>query len=337
MYTIRNYAWSKTNAFGPLGEGCSEPFLNKKGFLMNDQLVDAHMHILDLKKHYYKWLTENPDLQAIADRSYLAADYEKDTADWKIARCVFVEAGLPATDYKSEVDLVRAELSSLNRPYSIVAGADLESPHFFGYLKMLANVPEVRGVRQILNWHTDSSISYRERNLLESPLWRSGFALLSEFNMSFDLQIYPGQMTAAAELAAAHSGTILILNHSGMPLFKDIENDLMEWRRGIKLLASQPNVFVKVSGFSLTAREWSTELIRPYVSELFQVFGPARCMFGSNLPVDKATDSPRRLLDALRELTEDLDTNERTAFWSGTACRVYWAEKEFGGGVREEA
>ena len=72
-----------------------------------------------------------------------------------------------------------------------------------------AALRSVRGVRDILNWHPDPVLTHRDRSdLLTDPTWRSGFAALREFGLSFDLQVFPCHLRQAAALAADH-GTSL--------------------------------------------------------------------------------------------------------------------------------
>jgi len=55
----------------------------------------------------------------------------------------------------------------------------------------------------------------RRPDLLNDKQWRRGFRLLREFGFSFDLQLYPSQMSDAADLAQAHPETLIILDHAG--------------------------------------------------------------------------------------------------------------------------
>ena len=114
----------------------------------------------------------------------------------------------------------------------------------------------VRGIRQILNWHPDPKKTYTPRDLLADPTWEQGFALLRKYGLSFDLQIYPGQMQAAAQLASRHPDTLIILNHTGMPVDRDAAG-LQAWRAGMQALAQQPNVVAKISGLAMLDWQWT--------------------------------------------------------------------------------
>src|SRR6202000_3405747 len=101
-------------------------------------------------------------------------------------------------------------------PQGIVAHADLADREVSRLLEQLARVPNVRGIRQVINRHPNPVFNYIQRDLLDESAWHEGFALLKRHKLSFDLQLYPHQMGQAAQLAAFHPETPIVLNHAGM-------------------------------------------------------------------------------------------------------------------------
>ena len=53
------------------------------------------------------------------------------------------------------------------------------------------------------------------------------------------------------------------------------------------------------------------------------MFGPDRCMFGSNFPVDKGTCSYRVVWNAFKRMVTGASEREKTALFAGTARDVY--------------
>ena len=129
-------------------------------------------------------------------------------------------------------------------------------------------------------------------------------------------------MGAAARLAARHPNTPLILNHTGMPLEKDPAG-LAAWRRGMRLLAAQPNVVVKISGLAMLDWRWSAESLRPFVLETLEIFGAARTMLGSNFPVDRLFGTYGQLVGAYAQLLCGASAAERADLFVRTAERIY--------------
>ena len=93
--------------------------------------------------------------------------------------------------------------------------------------------------------------------MLEDDGWRRSFGLLSQFDLSFDMQLYYQQMGQAARLATRYDSIRIIINHTGMPVERD-QTAIEGWRAGMKLLAACPNVVVKISGLGMTDPQWTT-------------------------------------------------------------------------------
>jgi predicted TIM-barrel fold metal-dependent hydrolase len=294
------------------------------------QIVDAHMHLWDLEKIPYPWLTPplpvgiTGDVRSIA-KTYLLDDYLRDSRDGgkvSVTKLVHVEAGADPSASLSETRWLQSVAKTRGFPNAIVAHAELNGPRVEALLAEHASHPNVRGIRQILNWHADPKKTYTPRDLLEDADWRKGFALLRKYGFSFDLQIYPSQMQAAARLASRHSDVTIVLNHTGMPVDRDAAG-LQAWRTGMEALAQQPNVAVKISGLAMLDWQWSIESLRPFVWQTLDLFGTDRCMFGSNFPVDRLFGTFARQYGAYQSLTATCSASERAKLFAQNAERIY--------------
>jgi predicted TIM-barrel fold metal-dependent hydrolase len=292
-------------------------------------IVDPHMHLWDLDRHYYGWLQDRPlpnnpagDMAPIAYRSYGLDDYLADSAGWNVVQTVHVECGLPPKDQLSETDWLQAIADARGVIGGIVAGAWLEDDGVAPLLEAQAARPNVRGVRQIVSWHADPLKTYSNHDRLQDPAWRRGLGLLAKHGLSFDLQLYPSQMPAAAELAGAHPDIPVIINHAGLPTDRD-EAGLAAWREGLALLAQRPNVSCKISGLAMVDRAWTVERLRPFVLRVIDTFGPERCMFASNFPVEKVHGAFGAFYRAYDAITAGFSDTERALLFGGTAARIY--------------
>ena len=292
-------------------------------------LVDAHMHLWDLERIRYPWLTPplavgiTGDVTPIA-RNYLLDDYLRDAAQGGVhpAKIVHIEAGAHPADALAETRWLQDLADRRGFPQAIVAHAELEKPDVGALLERHAAHRNVRGIRQILNWHPDPAKTYTPRDLLTEQAWHAGFAQLARHGLSFDLQIYPHQMSAAARLPARHPDTRIVLNHTGMPVDKD-GHGLAAWRAGIRLLAAQPNVAVKISGLAMLDWRWSVQSLRPFVLETLQRFGAARTMLASNFPVERLFGTFGQFYAAYADLLAGASLAERADLFAGTAERIY--------------
>jgi predicted TIM-barrel fold metal-dependent hydrolase len=101
-------------------------------------------------------------------------------------------------------------------------------------------------------------------------------------------------------------------------------------------LAERPNVVVKVGGLGnrVSGFEWdtrpappdSTELtdaMSPYYLHTIETFGPERCMFESNFPVDKNSYSYTAVWNSFKRMTADYSASEKRLLFHDTAAKAY--------------
>ena len=77
---------------------------------------------------------------------------------------------------------------------------------------------------------------------------------------------------------------------------------------------------------ALPAPPSSSELAnywRPYLETCIERFGPSRCMFESNYPVEKMGIGYAALWNAFKRITTGASQGEKLAMFSGTARRAY--------------
>jgi predicted TIM-barrel fold metal-dependent hydrolase len=91
----------------------------------------------------------------------------------------------------------------------------------------------------------------------------------------------------------------------------------------MRALAAAPNVHVKLSGLGTFARACSVELWGPVIRETVALFGPERCMFGSNFPIERLWTTYEEVVRVTAECLSALSADERRAVLHDTAIRVY--------------
>lgn len=202
-----------------------------------------------------------------------------------------------------------------------------------------------RGIRHAAGWDKSDEIRNSHTNptqgLFADARFREGFARLAEFDMTFEAWLYHPQLADVADLARAFPETTIILNHFGGPLgigpYADKRAEISpEWQRDIAAAAECPNVVAKLGGINmpLNGFGWhrrekppgSEELAaatRDYYLHTIDRFGPDRCMFESNFPVDKQSCSYTVLWNAFKRIAEGFSAAEKAALFHDTAARVY--------------
>ena len=286
--------------------------------------VDAHVHLWDLGRIRYAWLTPpfaddgpNGNVAPIA-RTYLLDDYLAEAANWNVVGLVHVDAGAEAAQALDETVWLQGLADARGLPSGIVAFAALDDPEVDRLLAAHAAHGRVRGIRHIVNWHADPKRTYSARDVTRDEAWQRGFALLGRHGLSFDLQAYPGQFAALTRLIEQHPETQVIVNHAGMGVDGD-----EDWRAGMAALAALPNVAVKLSGFGFVRRPLDPAAIRARVLATIDLFGANRAMVASDFPTDRLFGSFDRTLGLLAEAVADFAGDERRALFAGNANRIY--------------
>ena len=180
------------------------------------------------------------------------------------------------------------------------------------------------------------------KDLYQDPDCRRGVRELGQQNLTFDTWHYHHQNQDFIDLAQACPETVIILDHFGTPLgvgpFKDQREEIfVQWQRDMAVLAQKcPNVVAKLGGLAMPDNGfgWS-ERDRPassdefvtaqarYYHHMIDCFGPDRCMFESNFPVDKRSISYNTLYNGLKKIAKDCSTEAKDQLFYGTAARIY--------------
>ena len=202
-----------------------------------------------------------------------------------------------------------------------------------------------RGIRNSASFNEDKEVlgplNRVEAGLYHSDKFREGFRRLAPLGLSFDAWLLEPQLPDAISLAQAFPETHIILDHVGTPIGRgSYEGKLKErfpiWRDNIRELAKSPNVVVKLGGLAMAfcnfpsflaeprapseqlAAEWG-----PYIETCIEAFGPRRCMFESNFPVDMGSCDYATLWNAFKHIAKGYSPDEKAALFSGTAAKTY--------------
>jgi len=184
--------------------------------------------------------------------------------------------------------------------------------------------------------------------LLLDPVFQRGFAHLARLGLSFDVWLYHPQLHDLAALAGRFPDTVFVLDHvggvQGVREYPRHQHAFDEWRSNVAALAAYPNIRVKVGGMGMPlfgfgfehgerpadsqslARAWG-----PFIDVCLECFGPDRCMFESNFPVDKQSCGYTELWNAFKIASASLSADERKALFHDTAARTYHVRTHEGG------
>jgi predicted TIM-barrel fold metal-dependent hydrolase len=202
-----------------------------------------------------------------------------------------------------------------------------------------------RGIRHSPAWDDDPHVlGILQRNpphLLASPAYRAGLREMVALGLSWDCWLLAPQLPDLIDLARAMPDLAIICDHVATPLGVAAyagkrDAGFAAWAADIRALAACPNVVMKLGGLAMPfagfasfmadppadARQLADEW-RPWIESCIEAFGPDRCMFESNFPVDRGTCDYATLWNAFKLIAAGASEAEKTALFSGTAARVY--------------
>ncbi len=316
-----------------------------------EDAIEPELPICD--PHHHLW--DHP-----TDR-YLLDELHADTgAGHNVVRTVFVECmsayrpdgpetmrPVGETEFVAEIAAASAAAGGPEIA-GIVSYADLRlGPGVEDVLAAHAEAGEgrFRGIRHATSWDADPSVHNAHtdptEHLMADADFRAGLATLGRMGYSFDAWLYHPQIPDVAGLARAHPDVTIVLDHLGGPLgvgpYANRRREILEWWRPVmEDVASCPNVVLKVGGIGMAAYGdgWHKQDAPPTSDELvarwgdpirfcIDTFGPDRCMFESNFPVDKKGTSYVVLWNAFKKMAAGYSDAEKADLFHGTASRAY--------------
>jgi predicted TIM-barrel fold metal-dependent hydrolase len=289
-------------------------------------IIDAHHHIW--RRRDLPWL-DGPmqprifgPYEAIR-RDYPIGEFLSDLAGTGVTQSVYVQCNWAKDRFEDEVAYVQQAADETGFPQAIVGYADFLADDVRPQLDRLTKYPGMRGLRMQLQWHENPQYQFASGpDLARDPTLQKNVIHLADYGWTFDLQVFAGQMAGAAELAASAPRVTFILQHAGM--LEDLSPDgWARWRKGMRLLAAQPNIVSKLSALGTFIHKNDPDHIAAIVRETIDIFGPTRCLFGSNFPVEKLWTGYADLIAAYRSAIEPLGEKIARAAFRDTAARVY--------------
>lgn len=252
--------------------------------------LDSHQHFWSYSAAEYPWMGEGMERLR---RDHLPSDLKPLLAAAGFDGCIAVQARQSLAETEWLLSLAR------QHPFirGVVGWVDLRSPSVGEQLRRIAADPKLVGVRHVVQDEPDDGF------LLGRDFQR-GIALLREYQLAYDLLVFPRQLPAAIRFAEAFPNQPFVLDHLAKPAVR--EGRMSPWREHLLQLARCQNVVCKVSGLVTEAAwgRWNVSDFTPYLEVAFEAFGPDRLMIGSDWPVCTVS---AEYGDAMRVVTQYLE------------------------------
>jgi L-fuconolactonase len=277
------------------------------------KLIDAHVHLWDLDARPQPWTDPFPVLRRSFGIDELAAVLDSHGVD----AAVVVQAG----DTTGETLDLLALAADTHRLAGVVGWVDLSGVDVAGALSSLRSAPgggRLVAVRHQLQVEPDPAF-------LGRPDVRAGLAAVAAAGLTYDVVISPSQLPLVIDTVAAVPALRFVLDHAGKPPVTGPAAEMNRWRADLAELAEAPNVAVKVSGLVTEAdwTSWTQAQLEPVIAHVFDSFGPARVMAGSDWPVCLLAADYGVVQATLTPALDRLGADARADVLGGTAARWY--------------
>jgi L-fucono-1,5-lactonase len=271
--------------------------------------IDSHQHFWRYDAQEYGWIDER---MSVLKRDFLPGDLEPRLKGAGFDACVAVQARQTVEETAWLLELADGS------PFvaGVVGWVDLCSRDALTQLQRFARHPKLVGVRHVVQGEPD------DRFLLRAD-FGGGIALLEQFDLAYDILIYPRHLVVATEFVKRFPRQRFVLDHLAKP--EIARGEIRAWTRAVRALAAEPNVHAKLSGLVTEADwgRWTPDELRPYLDVAFECFGPGRLMIGSDWPVCTLAGDYGRVMSVVTAYLKDRPAAEQEAVLGGNA-REFW-------------
>lgn len=313
-----------------------------------EEVLEPDLPIID--PHHHLWDLRNRNGMGFRQEVYLCEEISRDITDsgHNIVQTVFAQCG---AFYRADGPEAMQPVGETEFVQGIAA---MSRSGIYGSARLCTGIFSTADLRlgeaaaEVLEAHMQASENFRGvRTAFPSDLneqFLKGFGLLDKYNLSYD-NWSPDflRLPRLAELANKFPGVTVIVNHLGGKIDPHAgEDTVAAWQAAIDAVAACPNTVLKLGGAQMRVGDWEPpyhmhQASAPWSSDQFlatllpryqyalEAFGPDRCMFESNFPVDKDCISYRSLWNLFKKIARELGLSdaEKQAVFSGTAASAY--------------
>ena len=272
--------------------------------------IDAHQHFWQLGRFDYTWM-DRPALAPIR-RDRLPADLAPLIKQVDVQRTIFVQTQHNVEENRWVLSLAAAH----DFIAGVVGWVDLASDTCEAQLLDFKDQPKFVGIRHVTHDEPDDDFIIRPEVL-------RGLKVLEKHRVPFDLLFFTKHLHHVTQLAKSLPELPMVIDHLAKPEIKLGKTE--NWIDNFRAAAKFPNVYCKLSGMVTEAdwKNWKPADPKPYVETALELFGPERCMYGSDWPVCELAASYEQQFRALEEALGSISDSERSQIFGGTAQKFY--------------
>jgi L-fuconolactonase len=273
------------------------------------QRIDAHQHFWKFDRGRDSWIT---DEMKIIRTDFLPQHLEPSLKENGFDGCVVVQSD--QSEMENAFQLANAENYDFIK--GIVGWVDLQAENIEGRLEFYRGFKKMKGFRHVLQGEP-------RRDLMLKPAFMNGISKLNDFGFTYDILILPDQLIYIEKLVRTFPGQKFVIDHLAKPYIRKGKID--DWEKDIKAVASNPNVYCKISGMVTEAdwKEWKREDFKPYIKTIVNCFGTDRILFGSDWPVCLVAASYREVVGIVKDYFSEFTSYEQEKIFGANAIEFY--------------
>ncbi len=274
-----------------------------------DQFIDSHQHFWQYDPVRESWIDD--EMHEIR-KDFLPQDLQPLFAQNNVTGCVAVQSD--QSEAHNQFLLKLSEVNSFIK--GIVGWVDLQSTAITDRLEYYSQFKIVKGFRHVLQGEAD-------RALMLKPAFMQGIKALQNFTFTYDILIFPDQLTHVCNFVKAFPNQKFVIDHLAKPYIK--AGKIEDWKRDIMQVAKHENVWCKLSGMVTEAdyKTWTSDQLTPYIDVAVQAFGTKRLMFGSDWPVCLVAATYAQVLENIKSYFASFSGHERQQVFKDNAIEFY--------------
>ncbi len=271
--------------------------------------IDSHNHFWQYDPKTHAWIDES---MSKIQRDFMPEEFESVLSENGFDGTIVVQADQSEQETTS--------LLALASEYDVIKGVvgwlDLRAENVSDRLAYFSQFEKLLGIRHIVQAEPDPEFMLRKE-------FQRGLGLLKEYNLTYDILVFPHQLAAAAKTVSLHPSQKFVIDHLAKPYIK--KQQIGEWASFMKSIGEHENVMCKLSGLVTEADwdRWQVEDFKPYLDVVIEAFGIDRVMFGSDWPVCLVSASYPQVREIVEDYVKEFSEEEQAKVFGINAMKFY--------------
>jgi len=276
-------------------------------------VIDAHQHFWNPETADYPWMTD--EVAAIRQR-FSPRDLEPLLRQAGVSGTVLVQTRSSVAETREYLEIA----SQTGFVKGVVGWVDLSRADVD---EVLHDLKESRGGEYLVGIRHQVHDEPDPDWLLSSDV-QAGLSSVAKHGLVYELLVRSRELPAALAVVRNFPGLRFVIDHVAKPGIRNREWD--PWFERMRAISqSRQHVWCKLSGMLTEAdwHSWTEDDIKPYAGAVLDLFGPERCMFGSDWPVCTLAASYSATKNVLESLIRNRSREEIRQIMGANAIAAY--------------